>query len=99
MQTVLRSNKRTKLTVRLTDEALQTVNEAVELGLCSSSNAFIDDAIRAKAREVRHARMRRLAAEAIADPQFVEDMHATAHAFEATDHAQWPLYDSAGPPT
>jgi hypothetical protein len=85
---------RTKLTVRLAEDTMRTVNEAVAMGLAPSSNAFIDDAIRAKAREVRHARLRKLAEEAMSDPLFVQDMHETMAAFEPIDRERWPDYES-----
>lgn len=54
-----------------------------------NQNAFIEDAIRLRAREVRHARMRIQAAEAMSDLGFVEDMRETMRAFEAADGDGW----------
>lgn len=45
-------------------------------------------------REARHARMRDLAAEAMADPGFVADLRETMHAFRHVDKDHWPLYDA-----
>lgn len=97
MPTITKRQLRTKLTIRLSDDTMQTVNDAVSIGLAASSNAFIDAAIRAQATEVRHARMRKLADEAMADPQFVADMHETMAAFEPVDRNKWPLYDNGEP--
>jgi hypothetical protein len=60
---------------------MRTLNEAVAMGLATSAGGFIEQAICSRAREVRHARMRRLADEAMSDPQFVQDMHETMAAF------------------
>ena len=43
--------------------------------------------------ETRYARMRALAAEAMADPGFVADLRETMHAFRHVDLENWPLYD------
>ena len=43
--------------------------------------------------EARCARMRVLAAEAMADPDFVSDLHETMQAFQHTDSDDWPFYD------
>ena len=44
-------------------------------------------------REARHALMSRLAAEAMADPGFVADLHETMQAFRHVDQEDWPAYD------
>ena len=41
----------------------------------------------------RHARMRVLAEEAMADPDFVSDLNETRQAFQYVDRENWPLYD------
>jgi hypothetical protein len=71
-----------KVTLRLTEDLIKTTYDAVESGLAVSATAFIEDPIRARVREVRHARMRRLAAEAVADPDFIADMRDVSAAFE-----------------
>lgn len=75
------SNLRHKVTVRLSPDAFSTAQEAVELGLSPNQNAFIEDAIRLRAREVRHARMRIQATQAMSDLGFVEDMRETMRTF------------------
>jgi len=82
----------TKLTVRLTEDTMKLVNDAVAFGIASSPDAFIDEAIRARAREVRHARLRILAEDAMADPLFVQDMHETMATFEPVDRELWPVF-------
>jgi len=85
----IRSNPRHKVTVRLSPDAFSTAQEAVELGISPNQNSFIEDAIRLRAREVRHARMRIQAAAAMSDRGFVEDMRATMRAFESADRDGW----------
>jgi Arc/MetJ-type ribon-helix-helix transcriptional regulator len=86
--TTARTNTRTKLTLRLPNDLVRTAQEAVTLGLAPSTSAFIEDSVRARAREVRQARLRRLADEAMADPAFVADMRTTA-AFAPALTDQW----------
>ena len=83
------SNSRHKVTVRLSPDVFATAQEAVELGISPNQNSFIEDAIRLRAREVRHARMRIQAAAAMSDRGFVQDMRETMRAFEAADGEGW----------
>ncbi len=83
----------TAITLELPDDVYAATEEAVALGLASSHTAFIEEAIRLRMREIRHARMRILAAEAMADPGFVADLNETMHAFRHVDKENWPLYD------
>ncbi len=83
----------TAITLELPDDVYATAEEAVQLGLASSQSSFIEEAIRLRMREVCQARMRVLAAEATADPDFVSDLHETMQAFQHTDKQNWPLYD------
>ena len=48
-------------------------------------------------REARHARMRELAAEAMADPDFVADLRETMHAFRHVDRENWPPWEEEEP--
>jgi len=43
--------------------------------------------------DARHAQMRVLAAEAMADPDFVADLHETMYVFRHVDAEHWPLYE------
>ncbi len=83
-----------KITLRLPAELMETAQEAVRLGLAPSQSAFIEDSLRRRMREVRHAWMRRLAEEAMADPDFVADMRATQREFGAADAGEWPPFDA-----
>jgi hypothetical protein len=84
------SDLKQKVTLRLSPDVMQTAQDAVSLGIAPNATAFIEDAIRARAREVRHARMRQLAQEAMADPDFVADMHDTVRSFDAVAGENWP---------
>ena len=83
----------TAVTLELADDAYATAEEAVRLGLASSQSTFIEEAIRLRTREVRYARMRVLAEQAMADPDFVSDLHETMQVFEHVDKENWPSYD------
>lgn len=83
----------TAITLELPDDVYAAAEEAVTLGLALSQTAFIEEAIRLRMQEVRHARMRKLAADAMADPDFVADLRETMHAFRHVDKEHWPLYD------
>lgn len=79
--------------LQLPRDVYDTAQEAVALGLAPSQSSFIEEAIRLRMREVRHARMRKLAEEAMADPDFVADLNDTMQAFRHVDKENWPLYD------
>src|ERR1043166_9055064 len=96
-----RESSRHRITLRLPANLHATVQEAVSLGLAPNQNAFIEDSIRLREREVRHARMRLLAQEAMQDPAFVADMRDTMQAFHHVDREAWPPEypeDSSGGP-
>lgn len=82
-------NNKVKLTLRLSSDVMRTTNNAVESGYAPTITAFVEEAIRAKAIEVRHAQMRKLAAEAMADPDFVSDMHETMTSFDSFNRDGW----------
>ena len=93
MPSSLVTTDRRKITLRLPEDLHATAQEAVRLGLASTQNAFIEESIRMREREVRHARMRRLAEEAMNDPEFVADMRGTMEAFRHADTEHWPTYE------
>jgi len=76
--------------LELPDDVYAAAEEAVTLGLAPSQTAFIEEAVRLRMQEVRHARMRKLAAEAMADPDFVADLRETMYAFRHVDKENWP---------
>jgi hypothetical protein len=87
---VQQTKLRRKITLRLSPALHATTQEAVRLGLAPNQNAFIEDSIRLRSREIRHARMRMMAEEAMNDPGFVADMRDTMDAFKHVDSEGWP---------
>jgi hypothetical protein len=63
---------------------LQAVRSLVEQGETPSANAFVEDALRLKLREVARARLYAAYEEASQDPEFLADMEATTRVFDAT---------------
>ncbi len=84
----------TAVTLELADDVYATAEEAVQLGIAPSQTSFIEEAIRLRSREVRHARMRVLAEQAMADPDFVADLRETMQAFQHADKENWPSDDA-----
>lgn len=83
-----RSNR--KVTVRVEPGIYAAAQEGASLGLANSPVAFIEEAVRRRSREIRHARLEKLAEEAMNDPGFVADMRGTMQAFATVDHEKWP---------
>ena len=69
--------------IRLSTDAFATPQEAVELGISPNQNSFIDEALRLRGHEVRHARMRLQATTAMSDRGYVEDIRETMRAFDS----------------
>jgi hypothetical protein len=59
------------------------VKRAVESGLAESQNAFVEEALLRRLKELRRERIYTAYAEATEDPAFMEDMGAAAEAFDA----------------
>jgi hypothetical protein len=57
------------------------VREVVDEGMYGSQNAFVEDALVRRLREIRQARLYETYAEAAADPDFMADMDAVARDF------------------
>lgn len=73
-----------KATFQVDEGVLQAVRSLVEAGEAPSANAFVEDALRSKLREVRRARLYAAYEQASRDPEFLADMDATTRAFEVT---------------
>ena len=80
-----RATPKQRVTVRLSAELINATVEAVRLGLAATQSEFIEEAVRARTREVRQESLRRLAREAMNDPDFVSDMRETMQAFQFAD--------------
>lgn len=74
-----------RITVRLPADLMTASQEAVQMGLAKNPSEFIEEAVRRYSRQVREEKLRRLAREAMADPDFVADMRETADAFRFAD--------------
>jgi Arc/MetJ-type ribon-helix-helix transcriptional regulator len=73
-----------KATFQVDEGVLQEVRSLVEQGETPSANAFVEEALRLKLRQVRRARLYAAYEEASQDPEFLADMEATTLAFDAT---------------
>jgi Arc/MetJ-type ribon-helix-helix transcriptional regulator len=73
-----------KATFQVDEGVLQAVRSLVEQGETPSANAFVEEALRLKLREVRQARLYAAYGEAAEDPEFLADMEATMRAFDTT---------------
>jgi hypothetical protein len=90
VSSAIKEHGKQRVALRLAPDVMQTAKEAVGLGIAPTATAFIEDSIRARRREVRHALMTRMAEEAMADPEFVADMRETMDAFEPSTSEGWP---------
>jgi len=86
------------LTLRLASDVLDTAQDAVRAGMAPNVTAFIEAAVRARKQAVRNARLNLLAAEAMADPDFVRDMRDISAEFAETDRKSWPQYQTVDSP-
>lgn len=56
---------------------------AVESGHAPSASAFVEDAVRARLREIRRAQLEEEYRRAAADPEFVKEMEEMTAAFDS----------------
>lgn len=73
-----------KVTLQLSESVLEAIKTVVETGEAASANVFVEDAVRAKLRERRRAKIYAAYEEASRDPAFMHDMNADLDAFDAT---------------
>ena len=62
----------------------KAVREAVESGAAESQNAFVEDALVRRLKELRRERLYAAYAEAARDETFMEEMRSTSEAFSGT---------------
>lgn len=62
----------------------EAVKAAVESGAAESQNAFVEDALLRRLKELRRDRIYSAYEEAAQDPVFMEDMRSTSEAFGVT---------------
>lgn len=63
----------------------EAVKEAVENGAAESQNAFVEDALLRRLKELRREKIYLAYEEAAQDPLFMEDMKSTSEAFSVTE--------------
>jgi microcompartment protein CcmL/EutN len=61
---------------------IEAVKHAVEEGAAASQNEFVEEAVVARLREMRRARVYAAYQEAVEDPEFMEDMRETTADFD-----------------
>jgi hypothetical protein len=72
-----------KATFQLSESVMLAVRAAVQRGDAPSANAFVEEAIVARIREIRKSVLSRAYAEAMGDAAFRADMEDTTRAFES----------------
>ena len=75
-----------KMGWQVRESVAEAVREAVESGAAESQNAFVEEALIRRLRELRRERVYAAYAEAARDPAFRADMEATADAYDVTAH-------------
>lgn len=69
---------------QVSQSVAEAVKEAVENGAAESQNAFVEDALLRRLKDLRRARIYASYEEAARDPVFMEDMRSTGEAFGFT---------------
>jgi hypothetical protein len=62
----------------------EAVKEAVERGAAESQNAFVEDALLRRLKDLRREKIYAAYEEAAQDPAFMEDMRSTGEVFDVT---------------
>jgi Arc/MetJ-type ribon-helix-helix transcriptional regulator len=78
------SNPLKKVTLRLHERVATAIRALVDAGTAGSADAFVEEAVIARFRELRKERVYAAYAAAAADDAFMADMAATNRAFDAT---------------
>ena len=73
-----------KLTLQLSESVVDAIKALVRVGEAPSANVFVEDAVRARLRERRRAKIYAAYEEAAKDPAFMADMNADLQAFDQT---------------
>ncbi len=73
-----------KVTLQLSESVVEAIKALVRLGEAPSANVFVEDAVRARLRERRRAKVYAAYKEAASDPAFLTDMNADLRAFDNT---------------
>lgn len=73
-----------KISLQITESVYDAMKTLVSTGEVASTNVFVEEAVRAKLRERRKARIYAAYEQASRDPAFMRDMNADVEAFDAT---------------
>src|SRR5665647_357668 len=73
-----------KISLQISESAYYAMKTLVSTGEVASTNVFVEEAVRAKLRERRKARIYAAYEQASRDPAFMRDMNADVEAFDAT---------------
>jgi Arc/MetJ-type ribon-helix-helix transcriptional regulator len=71
-----------KTTVQMHTSVLDAVRQAVEHGYAASQNEFVEEAVLARLRELRRARVYAAYDEAARDPEFMAEMRRVTEEFD-----------------
>ena len=71
-----------KTTVQMHTSVIDAMKHAVENGAAASQNEFVEEAVVARLRELRRAKVYAAYEEAARDDAFLADMHETTAAFD-----------------
>jgi uncharacterized protein (DUF1778 family) len=87
--------KESRLSIRASGSEKALLAQAAKVKRMNTSQFVLQSSLEAaeavlSEKEIRYARMRRLAAEAMSDPGFVEDMRGTMRDFRFVDAERWP---------
>ncbi len=69
---------------QVSQSVARAVKEAVESGAAESQNAFVEESLRLRLKELRREQVYAAYAQAAADPVFMEDMRTLNDAFDVT---------------
>lgn len=72
-----------KATYQMHSSTIEGIRRAVESGAAPSQNAFVEEAVIARLRELRRAKVYAAYEEATQDPVFLADMHGLMADFDA----------------
>lgn len=74
----------TKATFQVSQSILEAIRMAVRSGEAPSASAFVEDAVRARLREIRRAQREAEYRRAAANPEFMSEMMEITNAFDST---------------
>jgi hypothetical protein len=73
-----------KISLQISESVYEAVRSLVTAGEAASTNVFFEEAVRARLRERRKAKVYAAYAQAARDPAFMRDMNADLEAFDVT---------------